>query len=67
MQKKIIIAPPIIRGMNEALFNLGLDLQKKFADKPRKKVINKIIEKEREIQKLIYSIKHKITWYSDIQ
>ena len=47
--------------MNEALFNLGLDLYKKFADKPRKKVINKIIEKEREIQKLIYSIKPKIT------
>ena len=57
--------------MNEALFNLGfdeagyLDLQEKYANKPRgkkakkTKQINEIIEKEREIQKLIYSIKPK--------
>ena len=42
-------------------------LAKKYANKPREnkekktKQINKIIEKEREIQKLIYSIKPKIT------
>ena len=40
-------------------------LSKKYANKPREKKekktkqINKIIEKEREIQKLIYSIKPK--------
>ena len=54
--------------MNEALFNLGSDevgqtSSKKYANEPRKKKtketkqINKIIEKEREIQKRIYSIK----------
>ena len=58
--------------MNEALFNLGFDevgqtSRKKYANKLRKKKtkktkqINKIIETEREIQKLIYSIKPKIT------
>ena len=56
--------------MNEALFNLGFDevgqtSSKKYANKPRekkakkRKQMNKIIEKEREIQKLIYSIKPK--------
>ena len=56
---------------NEALFNLGLmrlvwPLAKKYANKPREKKkakktkqINKIIEKERETQLLIYSIKSK--------
>ena len=52
--------------MNEALFNLGFDevgqtsSKKKYANKPREKKkekktkqINKIIEKEREIQKLV--------------
>ena len=39
-------------------------LAKKYANKPRekkkqRKQINKIVEKEREIQKLIYSIKPK--------
>ena len=40
-------------------------LAKKYANKPREKKakktkqINKIVEKEREIQKLIYSIKPK--------
>ena len=57
--------------MNEALFNLGFDevgqtSSKKYAnDRGRKtkktKQRNKIIEKEREVQKLIYSIKPKIT------
>ena len=48
-------------------------LGKKYANKPREKKtkttkqINKIIEKEREIQKLIYSIKPKITWHSYLQ
>ena len=41
--------------MNEALFHLGFDVYQKYANKPR----NKIIEKEREIQKLIYSAKPK--------
>ena len=55
--------------MNEALFNLGfnkgwLEIKQKYANKPRK---NKIVEKEREIQKLIYSIKPKITWNSYLQ
>ena len=46
---------------------LYLILGQKYANKPRKKkqkqnkTNNKIIEKEREIQKLIYSIKPKIT------
>ena len=51
-----------------------LDLEEKYANKPRKKrtkkktkQINKTIEKEREIQKLIYSIKPKITWHSYLQ
>lgn len=55
--------------MNEALFNLGFDevgltSSKKYANKPREKKtkqINKITEKEKEIQKLIYSMKPKIT------
>ena len=55
--------------MNEALLNLGFDevgqtSSKKYANKPRKKKtkqINKIIEKEREIQNLIYSMQPKIT------
>ena len=47
------------------LMRLVSSLAKKYANKPREnkekktKQINKIIEKEREIQKLIYSIKHK--------
>ena len=56
--------------MNEALFNLGFDevgqaSSKKYTNKPREKKAkktkqtNKIIEKEREIQKLIYSINSK--------
>ena len=58
--------------MNEALFNLGFDevdqtssknmLISRGKKKPKKtKQISKIIEKEREIEKLIYSIKPKIT------
>ena len=59
--------------MNEALFNLGFYevgyrhlttniLMSQGKKKTKKtKQINKIIEKEREIQKLIYSIKPKIT------
>ena len=60
--------------MNEALFNLGsyevgyrhlttniLMSQGKKKKTKKTKQINKIIEKEREIQKLIYSIKPKIT------
>ena len=55
--------------MNEALFNLGFDevgyrhlttnmLMSQGKKKTKKtKQINKIIEKEREIQKRIYSIK----------
>ena len=56
--------------MNEALFSLGFDevgqtSSKKYANKPREKkskedktiVINKIIEKEREIKKLILQYK----------
>ena len=43
-----------VLGCNE----VDLDLKQKYAIKPRK---NKKIEKEREIQKLIYSIKPKIT------
>ena len=58
--------------MNEALFNLGFDevdqtssknmLISQGKKKPKKaKQISKIIEKEREIEKLIYGIKPKIT------
>ena len=58
--------------MNEALFNLGFDevdqtssknmLISRGKKKPKKaKQLSKIIEKEREIEKLIYSIKPKIT------
>ena len=64
--------------MNEALFNRGFDevgqtSSKKYANEPRKKKtkktkqINKIKEKEREIQKRIYSIKRKITSHSYLQ
>ena len=57
--------------MNETLFNLGFDevgqtsSKNNYANKARKKnktkQINKMIEKEKEIQKRIYSIKPKIT------
>ena len=59
--------------MNEALFNLGFDevgqtsskknmlISREKKKEKKTKQINKIIEKEREIQKLIYSIKPKIT------
>ena len=56
--------------MNEALFSLGFGevgqtSSKKYANKPREKkskedktiIINKIIEKEREIKKLILQYK----------
>ena len=46
---------------NEVLFNLGFDANKRREKKAKKtKQINNIIEKEREIQKLMYSIKPKI-------
>ena len=40
-----------------------LDLYQKYAKKPK----NKIIEKETEMQKRIYSAKPKITWFSYLQ
>ena len=51
--------------MNEVLFNIGFDevgwtSSKNMLLSREKKYINKIIEKEREIQKLIYSIKPKL-------
>ena len=51
--------------MNEALLNLGFDevgqTSSKGKEKNKTKQINKMIEKGKEIQKRIYSIKPKIT------
>ena len=47
-------------GMNEWMNEWSFIANKPRENKEKKtKQINKIIEKEREIQKLIYSIKHK--------
>ena len=51
--------------MNEALFNLGFDevgwtSSKNMLKAEKNKNKNQIIEKERDIRKLIYSIKPKI-------